>query len=309
MIQPYITQSFISGVNLITVYEAQYLSQVINELPSGIVDKSHPGVGGTTLELRCQRDSIIVVPYVVTASNKAKQSKDYFYYGYSDLQEKERITTQSKRERLDAFLKDYVSQMRDEKKHLKIICINDHLKPLKLALHRIEVPLVNFHLLFDEIDSMQDQSSFRYSMEESIDILNEHPDEKKTLLSATIADFSDPKISKLPRTLFLFENRQKQELTIRPSYYILDELLKSIKTFLHNDPDAKVLVAVNDVSICADLLLMLPQKVIGLQAEDVAVMCSANNQAAFPKNYYRLPETGQLAQKVNLITSVTLPLS
>lgn len=47
---------------MITLNKGQYLSDVMNEIPSNcILSKRIPGCGATTLELETQRNSIIVV--------------------------------------------------------------------------------------------------------------------------------------------------------------------------------------------------------------------------------------------------------
>ncbi len=50
---------------MITLHKGQYLSDVMNEIPSNsILSKRIPGCGATTLELETERPSIIVVPNV-----------------------------------------------------------------------------------------------------------------------------------------------------------------------------------------------------------------------------------------------------
>src|SRR6188508_1502422 len=64
------------------------LSDVFNFLPSGIIDKTETGIGGTSCELDSKRDSIIVQPYNHTAHSKSlsksitNQHQIFFYSSY-----------------------------------------------------------------------------------------------------------------------------------------------------------------------------------------------------------------------------------
>jgi hypothetical protein len=44
-----------------------YCSEILSELPCGIIEKSHTGMGATHLELHSKRNSIIVEPVRITA--------------------------------------------------------------------------------------------------------------------------------------------------------------------------------------------------------------------------------------------------
>ena len=59
-----------------TIYEIEsdknYLSEVIDTLPSHVLlNKGMVGCGGTTLELTCKRNSIVLVPTINLVNNKA----------------------------------------------------------------------------------------------------------------------------------------------------------------------------------------------------------------------------------------------
>jgi hypothetical protein len=56
---------------MITLAKGQYLSDVMNEIPSDcILSKRIPGCGATTLELNADRNSIIIVPNVPVIISK-----------------------------------------------------------------------------------------------------------------------------------------------------------------------------------------------------------------------------------------------
>lgn len=49
------------------------LSEVMDELPHGIINKNYTGIGGTTLELDCNRNSIVVEPLKETVLAKSQK--------------------------------------------------------------------------------------------------------------------------------------------------------------------------------------------------------------------------------------------
>lgn len=56
---------------------AQFLSEVINEIPSQcLLNKGVTGCGGTTLEIQSKRDSIILVPNINLVLNKTKAHRN-----------------------------------------------------------------------------------------------------------------------------------------------------------------------------------------------------------------------------------------
>ena len=59
---------------MITLKKGQYLSDVLNEIPTDcILSKRIPGCGATTLELTSNRNSIIIVPNVPVILSKVKK--------------------------------------------------------------------------------------------------------------------------------------------------------------------------------------------------------------------------------------------
>ena len=59
---------------MITIHKGQYLSDVMNEIPSDcILSKKIPGCGATTLELNTERSSIIIVPNVPVIRSKCSK--------------------------------------------------------------------------------------------------------------------------------------------------------------------------------------------------------------------------------------------
>ena len=80
---------------MITLKESQYLSDVMNEIPSNcILSKRIPGCGATSLELDTNRSSIIVVPNVPVIVSKCYKYPNLLgvYEGVSQSQIIEYLT-------------------------------------------------------------------------------------------------------------------------------------------------------------------------------------------------------------------------
>jgi len=61
------------NMRMLDLKEGQYLGDVLDELPCGIIDKTYTANGGTTVELKAQRDSIIVESLKSVAFCKKKK--------------------------------------------------------------------------------------------------------------------------------------------------------------------------------------------------------------------------------------------
>ncbi len=70
----------INGNELI-IDNSKKLGEVIDRLPSGIIDERATGIGATTCEITSPRNSIIVVPTRALAYSKALSHPDSFYVG------------------------------------------------------------------------------------------------------------------------------------------------------------------------------------------------------------------------------------
>jgi hypothetical protein len=128
------------------------LGNILNALPSGIINKSETGIGATSLELSSERNSIIVLPTIQTAKSKATQKIHYFSSESSD-----KIRVKGKRD----FLKEYLKNMKGMYKKFTVVA--DSLPQLLESLGNNAY--TEYFLLLDEIDSIQKDSTFRNRME------------------------------------------------------------------------------------------------------------------------------------------------
>jgi hypothetical protein len=144
-----------SGVDYI-LENGSWLGESFNYLPSGIIDKRETGIGATTLEIKCNRDSIIIEPLKSTVKQKTEGKDDVFPYLVENLSVSEDLT-------------NYLQ--RHQHKPKKIMLVIDNLERL---INDLGDDILEYFLLFDEIDFMQGSSSYRQRMELGLDIGKSH---------------------------------------------------------------------------------------------------------------------------------------
>ena len=231
-----------SGVDYI-LENGTWLGDSFNFLPAGIIDKRETGIGATTLEIVSSRNSIIIEPLLSTVKLKAENNDNLFAY----LAEKSSIARDLKR-----YLED------DSIQYKKIILVIDNLKKL---INYIGNDIFNYFLLFDEIDYMQGNSSYRKDMELGLDIGKIQGN--FALVSATLIDFSDPELNKLPRTSFCYENKENVNIQTKFVYsYKFKDSLRNVIALNHlcsyiihklKNSQEKIFVAINSVKIIDEL--------------------------------------------------------
>jgi len=238
-------------------------------LPEGIINKGVTGIGATTMELNCCRNSIVIQPLKVTVELKAQGNYNHKVFAYSNKKSK----------RLNRELVDYLNDKQVQYK--KIILVIDRLVDLVEALgERVK----DFFLLFDEIDYMQGSSTYRKKMEIGLDLgkaIN-----KYALVSATHIGFTDPDFKKLKTYNFKYENQEFNEVQL---FYLTDDVLKkSIKekatqnqlfsciVHMIKESDSKILVAINNVKLIKEIADELVKKEI-IEKQNITLLISDNN--------------------------------
>ncbi len=143
------------------------LGDVFDEMPSGLVMKAETGLGATTLELKSNRNSIIVEPIKITASSKAKMH-NALYVGSATKMHPTGCS--------NLVIKAYIEHKKIINK--KIIVVADSLERVISTIG--ESVYSDYFLMIDEIDSFQLDSSYRYSMENSLDFYKNFPKKKQS---------------------------------------------------------------------------------------------------------------------------------
>ena len=245
------------------------INQDLPFLPNGIINKGVTGIGATTMELNCNRNSIIIQPLKVTVELKSMGTYNHEVFAYGSKASRS----------LNRDLADYLEDKDVEFK--KIILVIDRLVDLVEALgERVK----NFFLLFDEIDYMQGSSTYRKKMEVGLDLGKVI--KNYALVSATHIGFTDPEFKKLKAYNFKYENQEFREVQL---YYLTDVILKSsikekvtqnqlfscIAHMIQNS-ESKILVAINNVKLIKELADELVKKEL-ISEQDISLLISDNN--------------------------------
>lgn len=234
--------------------ESLYLGDYIQRLPHGIVDKQLTGFGATTLEITCERNSIVVVPTKTLAYNKAQKHPKALYVG-SQMEERKATTPKEIRKYLD----------REDIPYKKLIVVADSLKKVIGVLSEEEH--LNYFLMIDEIDLLQEDSNYRPSLEDAMDYYFEFPLKNRCLISATIREFSHPYLRKEARFLFPQSQKERREITLIRTYNINDKVRELLEGLAQ---DTKILIAYNSIVNILCVINALPPN---LQKE-CGILCS-----------------------------------
>ena len=188
------------------IYGDCKLSQVFNQLPFGILNKNRTGVGATTLEIKSERNSIIVVPTKNLAFNKAQTGKGKYLYVGSAIKGKADSGTTKK---------DIIKYINNNSiPYKKIITVADSLKKVLGVLDYLKIDRNTYFLVVDEVDIIQSDSTFRPKLENVIDYYFTFGRENRALLSATIGEFSHPKVREEYMIDIDYQIPQKREINL-----------------------------------------------------------------------------------------------
>jgi hypothetical protein len=242
------------------------LSEVFDFLPYGRINKTETGIGATTLELKSERNSIIVQPLKFTASEKAEIHDGVFYFG--DLNTG-RVRTRTKFHLLEEYLNN------DSIIYKKISVVADSLPALVKKIG-IEV-FHDYFLLIDEIDCIQKDSVFRNKMEICIEIYKKFNIKKRAVISATLLSFSDPKLSEIevsPLTTIKYPKHNKGKIDVFKCDLPKDTAFKLIGNWCTNPSNAglKIVIAYNSVSGCLQIADTLVEK-LNINKNEISIIC------------------------------------
>lgn len=286
----------INGNELI-IDNSKKLGEVIDRLPSGLIDKRATGIGATTCELTSPRNSIIVVPTRALAYSKAQSQPNSFYLGSPYGNIKSKIN--------DEEIRNYLSSDIDFKKFLVVA---DSL-PRLIKVIGAEV-YNDYFIMIDEIDSFQSEFEYRPKMELSIEYFFRF--KEGCLVSATLIDFSDPMVNGLPRIIIDYKFNVKKELNIfygsRQAVKTVSELIKDYYfkrqywSACKTDSNVKLLVAYNSVESIMEVIALLPFEL----RKKCKVLCSEKSKEKTILDnieYYDELKNNLLPGQINFITS------
>lgn len=268
-----------------------YLADVFKETPPGFIYKDETGMGATTLELQAKRNSIIVEPIRITASSKAYKH-DALYVGSGTKYHQEKSIGNQQ-------IKSYVTDATIEYK--KILVVADSLYKVIDAIG--ENVYQDYFLLIDEIDSFQLDSTYRKSMEETLDYYKKFNIRNRAMLSATRIDFTDPILSTEPITFIKYDYPKTRKVNVitTSSHNHLGVSVDTINKLVVEFPNDKIFVAFNSVTgslSLADHLLHGGN----ITKEQIKILCSRASSNIIADFYHEL-DSDVLPAKVNFFTS------
>jgi len=321
-------------MRLTLLYPQAKLGEIFNSLPYGIVKKSVPGIGATTLALHQLRDTIIVLPTKKLAYqkylrgyNKERTSNRFLYVG-SDIPEEncksptdEQIRSYIAEKRTGTFpykkilvVADSLGRVMEQIKYIKEEPTrfvrkkleeyaeklkHDHsLPPLNIPITKLHEPQMDWYIMVDEIDTFQSDGKFREAMENVIDYYLEFPPIKRCLVSATIRPFTHPQLKEEPLLEINYEHPQKRPVNVIRTNNMPREVADTLGRYRERYPNDKIVVAYNSIRSINTIIRLLP---VELQA-DCSVACSSQSQT-LAGEYYRSLHSGKLATPITFITS------
>lgn len=281
----------ITSIDFTMPGDEKWLEKIFDRMPYGLIKKNRTGIGATTLELKADRNSIIVVPTKALASSKKlsgrKADKTGRYYHYVGGE----TPKVRKQPSIDAFLAN------GSIKPKKFIVVADSLPKLirKIGLRKCK----DYFLMVDEIDSYQYDSSYRPNLENVMDCyFSLFPPEQRCLVSATVGQFSDPRINDEPVINIRFSTPSPRKIHLNSTNNVVETTAKKIESLSREFPEDKILVAYNSIQYG-----ILP--VIRLLGEELqqecAVMCSVNSRNHVDRYYAEL-EDELLPNRITFMT-------
>ncbi len=184
---------------MITLKEGEYLSDALCEIPTDcILSKRIPGCGATTLELKSNRNSIIIVPNVPVIQSKVKK-KPYPLGVYEDV-----------------TINDVVAYLKDNSQY-KIMTTPESFGKIKVACEKCNINIYSeFFLLMDECHQLIKDVDYRdYIVLPMADFFKF---ENKAMVSATPLGFSDPRLKKFETVEVRADYEYQQGITVINTY-------------------------------------------------------------------------------------------
>jgi hypothetical protein len=268
----------------VTVPAGKMLKHVIDRLPDGIIDKKETGIGATTCEIESPRDSIIVVPTRALAYSKYEDYKDLICYVGSAYNGMKKSTRQS-------ILAHHNDKSRRVK---KFIAVADSFPRIIDAIGNDVYD--QYFLMIDEVDSFQQESTYRSAMEDAADYYFDF--KHRCAVSATYIDFHNQKFKDEPLTVISKEGKERHPLAVHLTNSVVQHTAIKVTELLEDKPvSEKILVA------CASIQLIL--KIIGMldyrHRQSCKVLCGSGSQDDV-EDYYGVLKKGKLPARLCFMT-------
>lgn len=210
---------------MITLKKGQYLSDVLNEIPTDcILSKRIPGCGATTLELMANRNSIIIVPNVPVILSKVKKFPNLLGV-YEDV-----------------TISDVVAYLKENRRY-KIMTTPESFGKIEEACKKCNINIKSeFFLLMDECHQLIKDVDYRNFI--VLPMREFYKFENKAMVSATPLGFSDPRLKKFNTLEVRADYDYKQDITVINAY----NTTKAIGEYLENHQNGIICFFVNSIT-------------------------------------------------------------
>jgi len=271
---------------IINLNPNEWLSNIITRLPYGLIDKQITGIGATHLELHSKRNSIIVTPTRALALNKMRNK--FLYVGSKEGNKK----STSKDE-----IKQYLNNPRIRYK--KILVVADSIdKVIQAIQENNEDVYRGYFLLVDEIDTLQSDNHYRPILSRVIDHYFKFKLQRRALLSATVREFTHPKLEVEPLTTIQSDVPLRRNINLFHTNNINSLLANKILEVIKEYPSDKILIAYNSVLNILQTIKLLPKE----WHKNCAILCSEASRDEAGNYLCTLTRTNQLPRKINFMT-------
>lgn len=261
------------------------LASYIQKMPHGIVDKQIAGIGATTLEINSNRNSIIVVPTKILAYRKHIKHKVKTLYVGGRVN-RNRIATEDKE------IKDYLNS--NEIEYKKFLVVADSLSRLLGFISKKHYD--DYFLMIDEVDMIQSESNYRPKLESLIDFYFQFPPKNRCLVTATMREFSNPRLQQECKFKLTWNNPPKRNIQL---YYTDNIDALAVQHILTIPPTEKIVIAYNSILHCKNIIKLLSQEI----QEDCAILCSASSINEAHGYYAELTSDSKLPKRICFFTS------
>ena len=256
-------------------------------MPYGIIDKKVTGIGATTLELKAPRNSIIVVPTKSLASSKCtshnlSSTNKALYVGSKITGHKE------------ATPKRISNYLQSKQQYRKLLVVADSLPKVLTAIGKENYN--DYFLMIDEADALQADSLYRPALENALDNYFEFNPDNRCLVSATIKEFSHPKLKGEAYLSIGYSSNPVRNIRLIHSNCVNLKTFYEIKR-IYTQTKGNIVIAYNSLRDIQAIISLFHDTM----KADCQIFCSEKSKDNAGE-YYTVLENGKLEKRITFIT-------
>jgi hypothetical protein len=282
-----------------TLEDGDKLGDFFDCLPYGIINKTIPGIGATTLEIKSDRNSIIVVPTKSLAYTKYKRTEaesgenSCMYIGSPFGTITKDITQKD--------INTYLEINNGKKK--KFLVVADSLPKVLRAIGKYNY--TDYFLMIDEIDTLQTDSVYRPALEKVIDYYEEFKKENRAVVSATMIELTHPELLKETTITTSYGTIPSRNIQLRHTNNEDLCTIVTINEILKDKPDDKIVIAYNSLDgilVCIELLKKTREEVDADFNDKIGILCSEMSKSKAGDYYIEINEDNTLPKQIVFMT-------